>query len=97
MSYAVLGWYFTASVITFCVYAIDKSAARYHRQRISEKTLHIFGLMGGWPGAWVAQRTLRHKTKKRTFQIVFWGTMVLHCVLLIGVLMNDEILNLAIP
>jgi hypothetical protein len=28
--------------------------------------------MGGWPGAFVAQRRLRHKCVKRKYQIVFW-------------------------
>jgi len=35
--------------------------------------------MGGWPGALIAQKTFRHKSKKREFQTVFWATVVLNC------------------
>lgn len=44
-----------------------------------ETALHVFSLIGGWPGALVAQRVLRHKTKKRSFQIEFWVTVILNC------------------
>jgi hypothetical protein len=35
--------------------------------------------MGGWPGALVAQETLRHKSKKASFRIVFWATVLINC------------------
>jgi uncharacterized membrane protein YsdA (DUF1294 family) len=37
-------WYATASVITFLVYAIDKSAARQRTWRTPERTLHLLAL-----------------------------------------------------
>lgn len=82
-----LGWwlpvvYALASLITFVVYALDKQAARRQRWRTQEKTLHLLALFGGWPGALLAQRTLRHKSSKTAFQTVFWGTVVLNCGLL---------------
>ena len=48
---AVLGIYFAASVVAFVAYAFDKSAAEKDRWRTQESTLHLFGLLGGWPGA----------------------------------------------
>ena len=76
---AVLGIYLIASAIAFVAYALDKSAARNDKWRIQESTLHLFALLGGWPGALAAQRLLRHKSKKQSFQILFWVTVVLNC------------------
>ena len=62
-----------------CVaYALDKSAAQAGRWRISEKTLLMLGLAGGWPGAILAQQLLRHKTSKQSFRVAFWFTVVLN-------------------
>lgn len=76
---AVLLFYFTTSIVAFTAYGLDKSAARHDRWRTQESTLHFFGLVGGWPGALAAQRLIRHKCKKQSFQIVFWITVLLNC------------------
>lgn len=76
---AVLGLYLVASAVAFTAYALDKSAASNDQWRTSESTLHLFALVGGWPGALAAQRLLRHKSKKQSFQIVFWATVALNC------------------
>lgn len=81
----VLGLYVIGSLVTYVVYAWDKSSAKRNRWRIQESTLHLLSLFGGWPGAFVAQRTLRHKSKKRSFQLVFWITVILNCGALIGI------------
>lgn len=70
--------YLSASVITFMVYAFDKSAAKRGAWRTSEQTLHLMALAGGWPGALVAQQVLRHKSSKSEFRAVFWCTVVLN-------------------
>ena len=73
-------WFYTAaSVVTFIAYTLDKSAARNDRWRTKESTLHLFALVGGWPGALAAQRLLRHKSRKQSFQMVFWLTVILNC------------------
>jgi len=77
------GIYLASSLAAFAAYAFDKSAARNNRWRTRETTLHLLGLMGGWPGALVAQSYLRHKSKKRSFQLVFRATVVLNCAVLI--------------
>jgi uncharacterized membrane protein YsdA (DUF1294 family) len=41
--------------------------------------LHLLGLIGGWPAAFVAQRALHHKTRKQPFQTIYWITVALHC------------------
>lgn len=71
------------SGLTYLIYDMDKKAAQQGKQRIPEKNLHLLALMGGWPGALLAQQKLRHKTAKTQFQQVFWATVVLNWVLLI--------------
>jgi len=75
----VLGAYFLVSMITFIAYAIDKSAAQAGRWRTSEASLHLLALLGGWPGALLAQQSLRHKSKKGSFRISLWFTVFLNC------------------
>ena len=64
--------YGVLSLSCFVAYAIDKSAAREGRWRTSERTLLLLGLLCGWPGAVLAQQWLRHKSSKRSFQVLFW-------------------------
>lgn len=78
ISWMVLLIYFVVSVVTFFVYAWDKSSARAGRWRIPESNLHFLGLAGGWLGGLAAQRLLRHKSSKREFLIVFWATVLLN-------------------
>lgn len=79
----LLWFYLAASIITFLFYAVDKSAAKQGLWRTPENTLHLLGLVGGWPGALVAQKWLRHKSKKPSFQLVFWVCVVINCAALV--------------
>jgi uncharacterized membrane protein YsdA (DUF1294 family)/cold shock CspA family protein len=79
----ILYWYLVASVVTFLVYVKDKSAAQKGNWRTQESTLLVLGLVGGWPGALIAQETLRHKSKKTSFKVVFAITVVLNGAALI--------------
>ena len=76
----VAGIYLATSLICFLVYAADKSAATAKRWRVSEATLLLWGVVGGWPGAIVAQQTLRHKTQKASFRSVFWFTVIVNLI-----------------
>jgi uncharacterized membrane protein YsdA (DUF1294 family)/cold shock CspA family protein len=78
----VLGFYVVASFVAYVAYAMDKAAAESRRWRVAEDTLHIWGLIGGWPGALLAQQRLRHKTSKTSFQVMFWITVALNCAAL---------------
>jgi len=69
-----------ASIVAYVLYWIDKRRAVAGGRRIPENTLHWASLLGGWPGAIVAQRRLRHKTKKLTFRVTFWITVLLHLI-----------------
>jgi uncharacterized membrane protein YsdA (DUF1294 family)/cold shock CspA family protein len=74
-----VGWlYVLASLCCFIAYKLDKSAAKAGRRRTPEDTLHFLALVGGWPGAIVAQQVLRHKSNKASFRAAFWGTVCLN-------------------
>ena len=66
------------SFVTFIAYWRDKSAAERGTWRTSEQALHGLALLGGWPGAWFAQRLLRHKSRKTSFRMTYWGTVAAH-------------------
>ena len=72
-------WIGIISIITILYYARDKAKAQSNSWRISEDKLHLFSLLGGWPGAIIAQQVYRHKTAKKSFQRVFWATVIINC------------------
>ena len=79
----VTGIYPIASVISFVLYLIDKRRAGTQRRRVPERTLLLWGLIGGWPGAVVAQQILRHKTVKPSFRRAFWVTVFINVALFV--------------
>lgn len=73
-----LGVLLLLSLLTFFIYGFDKNAAETGRWRTAENTLHLLSLVGGWPGAWVAQRLFRHKVRKTSFMAGYWATVLAH-------------------
>ena len=67
----ILGVYGALSATTFVLYALDKSSARSSQWRVPENMLHLLALLGGWPGAWIAQVLFRHKISKSSFMAAF--------------------------
>ena len=88
---AAAGAYFLMSPLTFAAYGLDKQSARERTWRTREKTLHLLSLFGGWPGALTAQGWLRHKTKKTSFRVDFWVTVILNLAAL--AMTNDAVRN----
>ncbi|MDQ7017129.1 MAG: DUF1294 domain-containing protein [Gammaproteobacteria bacterium] len=74
----LFGIYVLMSLLAFALYAKDKSAAKRGAWRTAESTLHAVELVGGWPGALMAQYTLRHKSKKQSFLGVFWFMVLIN-------------------
>jgi uncharacterized membrane protein YsdA (DUF1294 family) len=66
------------SAFTFFIYRSDKHRAEAGEWRIPEFTLHFAELIGGWPGAFLAQRIVRHKISKISYQVVFWAIVLIH-------------------
>lgn len=66
------------SAFAFLAIWSDKRRAEAGEQRIPEATLHLLEFLGGWPGAFLAQRTFRHKTSKISYQVTFWVIVLVH-------------------
>ncbi len=86
--YVILGVYAVMSVLSFVMMARDKRIARKNARRLKEtrrvpeRTLHLLEGLGGWAGSLVAQRTLRHKTQQRVYQLIYWSIVVFHIIFL---------------
>ncbi len=78
MPLLIVPFYIVISLITFIIYAVDKSAAQKGSWRTPESTLHFLSIAGGWPGALMAQQIFRHKSKKQSFRFVFWLTVLVN-------------------
>ena len=70
-------WLLMASRMSWLQYSFDKERARADMARLSEATLLGADLLGGWPGGFLAQVKLRHKTRKWRFQLAYWMFVVL--------------------
>ncbi|MCX6951656.1 MAG: DUF1294 domain-containing protein [Verrucomicrobia bacterium] len=76
--WVVASWPLALSVFTFFLYRSDKRRAVAGGDRTPEATLHLAALLGGWPGALLAQQRYRHKTAKVSFQFGYWTIVLLY-------------------
>ena len=83
------------SLLSFLMYRFDKRAARNNERRTPEANLHLVDLLGGWPGALVAQQLFRHKTAKPSFQLAFWITVAMNVAALAWLLRSGIAAELA--
>jgi len=59
------------SAFLFALMGLDKFKAQTGRWRISERTLFVFALLGGALGGTAGMFLFRHKTRHRTFRLLF--------------------------
>lgn len=85
MPHSLVMWFGLVNVLTLLVYGGDKLAAVKAWRRVPEATLLIFGLVGGWPGAILAQKSFRHKTHKQPFRKWFFITVLVNVIVIITV------------
>jgi uncharacterized membrane protein YsdA (DUF1294 family) len=73
-------------LVTVLAFRADKDRARRHRaqqrgpappRRIPERDLLLLALLGGTPGAYLARRAFRHKTRKQPFSSKLHGIALL--------------------
>jgi len=72
------------NVVTLALYGYDKRQAVIGRTRVPEATLHVAALLGGSPGAILAQGLFHHKTRKRSFKIVLAAIVLLQAAAIYG-------------
>jgi uncharacterized membrane protein YsdA (DUF1294 family) len=84
--------YLVMSLVTFLAYARDKTKAINNEWRTKESTLHLLELLGGWPGALITQKMIRHKNKKLSFQVAFWMIASIHLAFWIDFIFFNSIL-----
>lgn len=84
--------YIEASLFTFWLYRTDKKAAMLRqRDRLPEQSLQLFSLIGGWPGAYIAQKKLKHKNRKWLFQREFALVILANTLLVIWLISSNGI------
>ncbi|TCM18054.1 uncharacterized membrane protein YsdA (DUF1294 family) [Novosphingobium sp. PhB165] len=69
---------------TFAVFGYDKAQSRRGGGRVPEKHLLTLSALGGSPGALLARRLFRHKTRKQPFVNYLKTIVVLQCAGVVG-------------
>jgi uncharacterized membrane protein YsdA (DUF1294 family) len=72
------------NIMGFAIMGVDKRKARNGEDRISEKTLWFWAVIGGGTGSFLGMKHFRHKTKHGAFK---WGLPIL-MILQIGLLIK---------
>lgn len=81
------------NAVTFLAYGADKRAAVNGTWRVPEIRLHALEFLGGWIGAFIAQKVFRHKTKKKSYRIMFWLMLVLQLAAIYIILHYLKLIN----
>jgi len=84
MAIWVIVWLLFINVVTYGTFAHDKRAAARGDWRVPESTLLLMAFAGGSPGALLARRRLRHKTRKQPFSAVLYLIVGVHLLLVAG-------------
>ena len=71
------------NILSFILYGIDKLKAIKKKERISEKTLILIGILGGSIGSIIGMNIFRHKTKKLKFIISLPLILIIHIIVVI--------------
>ena len=84
--FTYLGIVFIMSTITFFLFGIDKSRAIHYKDRIRERTLLFFIIMGGAIGGSLGSSIFHHKTRKNRFRIAFAVSLILEVLIFVGIM-----------
>lgn len=90
-SYWLMALMLAASATSYLLSSQDKRLAETGGWRISELRLHVLELIGGWPGAFIAQKRFRHKCNKGAYQFVFWIIVIGHQIVAIDIFRGGEV------
>ena len=74
----ILSYLIAINLATLLFYGYDKLiAGKSFFLRVPEWVLHSLALLGGSPMGLIAQKLFRHKTIKRSFQLIYWLIVIL--------------------
>ena len=82
------------NIFTFLAYWKDKRAAMSGEWRIPERDLHMLEVLGGWSGALLGQKILRHKSRKKSYQMIFWLVPIVQTAFILIVLQYLGLLHI---
>jgi len=75
-------WLLVIGVLGFFTMGIDKTRARYNEWRVSEITLFLMALFGGFWGVVLGMQLFHHKTSKLSFILVVYAISASWIILL---------------
>ena len=81
----LLAYLVSINIATFLLYGYDKFISSGNKLRVPELNLQVIALLGGSPLALLAQKFFRHKTIKSSFQLVYWGIILVQVGVLVWV------------
>ena len=71
------------NIATFFLYWRDQHVQAEGGAPLPLEYLHVSAALGGWPSAWLAQRSLQHRLDDRRFQQTFLATAVFNAAALL--------------
>ena len=80
----LLPWFVAISVVTLLTFGYDKVVSGRDMTRVPEAVLLLLTLLGGTVGALVAMQLFRHKSAKKSFQVRFWGVVLVQVLAALG-------------
>ncbi|WP_116796612.1 DUF1294 domain-containing protein [Flavobacterium sp. 103] len=86
-----LYFFFLVNIVAFITIAYDKQLAIKNKNRISEKTLLAWVVIGGTIGSSLAMSIFRHKTAKTSYLLKFFGIVTLQIITIIALFYFDLI------
>ena len=75
-------YYLFINLLSFIILGVDKYLAIKHKWRISEKTLLVSFILGGFWGGGLGMVIWHHKTKKLYFKLLLVVAFIIHFTLL---------------
>ena len=75
-------YYFFINLLSFIILGVDKYLAIKHKWRISEKTLLVSFILGGFWGGGLGMAIWHHKTKKWYFKLWLIVAIIIHFIFL---------------
>jgi uncharacterized membrane protein YsdA (DUF1294 family) len=84
-----LSFFFLVNCIAFVLIAYDKRLAIKNKNRISEKALLFWVVLGGTIGSSLAMSIFRHKTSKTSYLWKFTGIAFIQILIIFGLFYFD--------